>query len=143
MAEEIKTEVDSNEEVRTEVSEITTKEKRTVFGKDELTKNEFIFRKSNFGDLLFSDNKVFTTIMNFDKVCTKSYDVSELYHIPFNKTINLNERFMLDKVDAITPKNKLLIKKDVELIFEGVEIKNFPTHISSDDFVLETLMCTL
>ena len=136
MAEEIKTEVDSNEEVRTEVSEITTKEKRTVFGKDELTKNEFIFRKSNFGDLLFSDNKVFTTIMNFDKVCTKSYDVSELYHIPFNKTINLNERFMLDKVDAITPKNKLLIKKDVELIFEGVEIKNFPTHISSDDFVL-------
>lgn len=136
MAEEIKTEVDSNEEVRTEVSEITTKEKRTVFGKDELTKNEFIFRKSNFGDLLFADNKVFTTIMNFDKVCTKSYDVSELYHIPFNKTINLNERFMLDKVDAITPKNKLLIKKDVELIFEGVEIKNFPTHISSDDFVL-------
>ena len=136
MAEEIKTEVDSNEEVRTEFSEITTKEKRTVFGKDELTKNEFIFRKSNFGDLLFADNKVFTTIMNFDKVCTKSYDVSELYHIPFNKTINLNERFMLDKVDAITPKNKLLIKKDVELIFEGVEIKNFPTHISSDDFVL-------
>lgn len=136
MAEEIKTEVDSNEEIRTEVSEIATKEKRTVFGKDELTKNEFIFRKSNFGDLLFSDNKVFTTIMNFDKVCTKSYDVSELYHIPLNKTVNLNERFMLDKVDAITPKNKLLIKKDVELIFEGVEIKNFPTHISSDDFVL-------
>ena len=136
MAEEIKTEVDSNEEIRTEVSEITTKEKRTVFGKDELTKNEFIFRNSNFGDLLFADNKVFTTIMNFDKVCTKSYDVSELYHIPLNKTINLNERFMLDKVDAITPKNKLLIKKDVELIFEGVEIKNFPTHISSDDFVL-------
>lgn len=136
MAEEIKTEVDSNEEVRTEVSEIATKEKRTVFGKDELTKNEFIFRKSNFGDLLFADNKVFTTIMNFDKVCTKSYDVSELYHIPFNKTVNLNERFMLDKVDVITPKNKLLIKKDVELIFEGVEIKNFPTHISSDDFVL-------
>ena len=124
------------EEIKTEVSEIATKEKRTVFGKDELTKNEFIFRKSNFGDLLFADNKVFTTIMNFDKVCTKSYDVSELYHIPFNKTINLNERFMLDKVDAITPKNKLLIKKDVELIFEGVEIKNFPTHISSDDFVL-------
>lgn len=136
MAEEIKTEVDSNEEVRTEVSEIATKEKRTVFGKDELTKNEFIFRKSNFGDLLFADNKVFTTIMNFDKVCTKSYDVSELYHIPFNKTVNLNERFMLDKVDVIAPKNKLLIKKDVELIFEGVEIKNFPTHISSDDFVL-------
>lgn len=124
------------EEIKTEVSEIATKEKRTVFGKDELTKNEFIFRKSNFGDLLFADNKVFTTIMNFDKVCTKSYDVSELYHIPLNKTVNLNERFMLDKVDAITPKNKLLIKKDVELIFEGVEIKNFPTHISSDDFVL-------
>lgn len=136
MAEEIKTEINSNEEVRTEVSEIATKEKRTVFGKDELTKNEFIFRKSNFGDLLFADNKIFTTIMNFDKVCTKSYDVSELYHIPFNKTVNLNERFMLDKVDAITQKNKLLIKKDVELIFEGVEIKNFPTHISSDDFVL-------
>lgn len=136
MAEEIKTEVDSNEEVRTEVSEIATKEKRTVFGKDELTKNEFIFRKSNFGDLLFADNKVFTTIMNFDKVCTKSYDVSELYHIPLNKTVNLNERFRLDKVDAITPKNKLIIKKDVELIFEDVEIKNFPTHISHDDFVL-------
>lgn len=136
MAEEIKTEVDSNEEVRTEVSEITTKEKRTVFGKDELTKNEFIFRKSNFGDLLFADNKVFTTIMNFDKVCTKSYDVSELYHIPLNKTINLNERFGLDKVDAIAPKNKLIIKKDVELIFEDVEIKNFPTHVSHDDFVL-------
>lgn len=137
MAEEIKTEVDSNEEVRTEVSEIATKEKRTVFGKDELTKNEFIFRKSNFGDLLFADNKVFTTIMNFDKVCTKSYDVSELYHIPLNnKTVNLNERFRLDKDDAITPKNKLIIKKDVELIFEDIEIKNFPTHISHDDFVL-------
>ena len=43
MAEEIKTEVDSNEEVRAEVGETSPiKEKRTMFGKDEFTKNEFI-----------------------------------------------------------------------------------------------------
>ena len=136
MAEEIKTEVNSNEEVRAEVGKISTKEKRTMFGKDEFTKNEFIFRKSNLGDLLLGDNKTFTTVMSFDKVCTKSYDVSELYHIPLNKTVNLNERFKLNEADSITSKNKLLIKKDVEIIFEDIDITDFPTHISSDNFVL-------
>ena len=78
MAEEIKTEVNSNEEVRAEVGEASRiKEKRTMFGKDEFTKNEFIFRKSNLGDLLLVDNKKFTTFMSFDKVCTKSYCVDE------------------------------------------------------------------
>ena len=110
MAEEIKTEVNSNEEVRAEVGETSPiKEKRTMFGKDEFTKNEFIFRKSNFGDLLLGDNKRFTTVMSFDKVCTKSYVVDEFYHIPLNKTVNLNERFKLNEADAITSKNKLLI----------------------------------
>ena len=137
MVEEIKTEVNSNEEVRAEVGETSPiKEKRTMFGKDEFTKNEFIFRKSNLGDLLLGDNKRFTTVMSFDKVCTKSYCVDEWYHIPLNKTVNLNERFKLNKADAITSKNKLIIKKDVEIIFKDADITDFPTHISSDNFVL-------
>ena len=65
MAEEIKTEVNSNEEVKAEVGETSPiKEKRTMFGKDEFTKNEFIFRKSNLGDLDMVDLKTFTTVIS-------------------------------------------------------------------------------